>query len=53
MIWVFGLTLFTMVSCVSRDTLAAEGAPLSVTATPVATGRVAHVDAAAVGRQAA
>lgn len=40
-------------SCVSRHTLAAEGAPLAVTATPVATGRIAHVDTAAIGGQAA
>ncbi|TNN58392.1 hypothetical protein EYF80_031403 [Liparis tanakae] len=42
-----------MVPCVSRHTLAAEGAPLAVTATPVAAGGVAHVDTAAVGGQAA
>lgn len=40
-------------SCVSRHTLAAEGAPLAVTATTVAAGRIAHVDTAAVGGQAA
>ncbi len=47
------LTLFTLVSCVSRHTLAAEGAPLAVTATPVATGWIAHVDTAAISGQAA
>lgn len=40
-------------SCVSRHALAAEGAPLAVTATPVAAGRIAHVDTAAIGGQAA
>lgn len=40
-------------SCVPRHTLAAEGAPLAVTATPVATRRVSHVDTAAIGGQAA
>lgn len=40
-------------SCVSRHTLAAEGAPLAVTAAAVAAGRIAHVDTAAVGGQAA
>lgn len=47
------LTLFTLVSCVSRHTLAAKGAPLAMTATAVATGRIAHVDTAAVGGQTA
>lgn len=47
------LTLLTLVSRVSRHTLAAEGAPLAVTATAVAAGRVAHVDTAAVSGQAA
>lgn len=40
-------------SCVSGYTLAAEGAPLTVTATPVATGWIAHVDTAAICGQAA
>lgn len=40
-------------SCVPRHTLAAEGAPLAVTAAAVAAGRIAHVDTAAVGGQAA
>lgn len=47
------LTLITLLSCVSCHTLAAEGAPLAVTAAMVATGREAHVDTAAVRSQAA
>lgn len=47
------LTFFTLVAHVAGNTLAAEGAPLTVTATTVATGRVAHVDTAAVCGQAA
>lgn len=38
---------------VSRLTLAAEGAPVSVAAAVAATGRNAHVDTAAVGGAAA
>lgn len=38
---------------VSWHTLAAEGTPLAVTTTPVATGWIAHVDTAAIGGQAA
>lgn len=40
-------------SCVSRHTLAAEGAPLAVTAAMVAAGWEAHVDTAAVSGHAA
>lgn len=47
------ITFLTLVSRVSRHALAAEGTPLSMTAPPVATGRKAHVDTAAVCGQAA
>lgn len=47
------LTFFTLVAHVAGNTLAAEGAPLTVTATTDATGRIAHVDTAAVCGQAA
>lgn len=47
------LTFFTLVAHVSGNTLAAEGAPLTMTSTTMATGRIAHVDTAAVCGQAA
>lgn len=49
----FWLTLFTLWPRVSRHALAAEGAPLAMTAALVAAGWVAHVDTAAIGGQAA
>lgn len=47
------LTFFTLLSRVSGHTLAAEGAPLPMTAAAMAAGWKAHVDTAAISGQAA